>query len=275
MSNGESMAGAMAEMLQSILATPKHQRRLKSGTFWDKLGFEKRTAERVKHVLEWFQERHVIINLRRRHSRLELANDTFGTEDKNDWIILSLVHPPLGEAALPLNQSPEEAVPPFPEKWFAAIVKRTFVSEEDVRCLFAFKLFEHLGYHEPDFSFQHTVKIHAGISENDKKADIVLFNGEDRARDHALIDVETKNPANEITRKDVGQAASYAMWLKTPYYVLTNGDKVQVFLVMAGCDDVLRMSFTRTELREKWAELFRLLGKKAVVELKEGRRNSV
>jgi len=278
MSNGESMAEAMAaleEMFQSIVATSKHQQRLKSGTFWEKLKVEKRTPQRVKQVNDWFQERHVVVNLRRPHSMLELVNHTFGTEDKNDWIILSLVQPSPVTAVPEPNKCPQGAIRPFPEEWFTTIERRIFASEADVECLFAFKLFEHLGYQLSDFAFQHTVPIRAGRKERSKKADMVLFDGENHVPNHALIDVETKNPANDITDYDIGQAASYANWLKTPYYVLTNGKIVKVFLVMAGCPDVLRMSFQRPELRQKWDELLNLVGRKPVVAFKESRSKSV
>jgi hypothetical protein len=38
------------EILQSILATSKKQRRIRSGTFWKKFGFERRTGERIESV---------------------------------------------------------------------------------------------------------------------------------------------------------------------------------------------------------------------------------
>lgn len=45
-----SIPDVLEEMLQSILATEKRQRRLRSKTFWDLFGFNRRTADRVAHV---------------------------------------------------------------------------------------------------------------------------------------------------------------------------------------------------------------------------------
>ena len=42
-----SVADVVEEIFESILATPKCQCRLLSKTFWGKLGFERRTKERV------------------------------------------------------------------------------------------------------------------------------------------------------------------------------------------------------------------------------------
>lgn len=73
------------EIFQSILATPKRQRRLRSATFWDKFGFERRTKERVEQVRE---------ALRRRNLILSLEDANFGVEDKDEWVILSYIEPP-------------------------------------------------------------------------------------------------------------------------------------------------------------------------------------
>ena len=61
------------EMFQSILATPKRQRKLRSKTFWDKFGFSKRTKDRVSQVKEAFRQRGLLLNL---------DDESFGTEDK-------------------------------------------------------------------------------------------------------------------------------------------------------------------------------------------------
>ena len=84
------VADVVEEILQSILATPKRQRRLKSSTFWNMFGFERRTKERVEQVREALQTRAVIMN-----------NDdsNFGAEAKDEWIILSYIEPELPQVA--------------------------------------------------------------------------------------------------------------------------------------------------------------------------------
>jgi len=69
---------------QSILATPRRQRRLLSKTFWGKLGIRRRTKKRVEEVTG---------ALRQRGLTLKLDDAEFGTESKNAWLVLSYAEP--------------------------------------------------------------------------------------------------------------------------------------------------------------------------------------
>src|SRR5919112_130132 len=69
-----SFADVVEEIFESILATPKRQRRLLSKTFWGKFGFERRTKERVEEVQEALRQRNLF---------LSLSDEEFGTESKN------------------------------------------------------------------------------------------------------------------------------------------------------------------------------------------------
>lgn len=73
MSKNPPVADVVEEMLQSVLASPKRQRRLLSKTFWGKFGFKARTRERVEQVKT---------TLRQRALMFSLDDDTFGTESK-------------------------------------------------------------------------------------------------------------------------------------------------------------------------------------------------
>jgi len=275
MSNSESTTEAMAGMLQSILATPKHQRRLKSGTFWERLGYEKRTPGRVKDVREWLQQQHVIVNLAHRHSMLELANGTFGSEDKDDWIILTYVQPDPGQTAGLENHAQNTDTPTPPDSWFAKKVQQKFESENEVVCFFIVPLFEQLGWDEADFWLECPIEMYEGVTRVMKKGDLVIFNGENHSPANALIDVEAKKPTTPLDKYAVGQARSYATTLRTPYYVLTNGEEVRVYLFqVASPEDALLMAFTRPELRQQWSKLYELLGKRAVLAFKERRSKS-
>lgn len=48
MKNNLTTTETTEEMLASILATPKKQKRLKSSTFWRKFGVERRSKERIE-----------------------------------------------------------------------------------------------------------------------------------------------------------------------------------------------------------------------------------
>ena len=67
------------------------------------------------------------------------------------------------------------------------------------------------------------------------------------------------------------------MRLSPVYYVLTNGDDVEVYLYqMTVANDVRVMpSFKRTDLKQKWPELFKLLCKEQVLRMKNHRQQII
>ncbi len=80
MSNVLSVSKVSDEILQSILATSKNQRRIRSGTLWKKFGFERRTRERIESVKFAFKERGITFNL---------EDSRFGSERRSELIVLS------------------------------------------------------------------------------------------------------------------------------------------------------------------------------------------
>jgi type I site-specific restriction endonuclease len=112
--------------------------------------------------------------------------------------------------------------------------------------------------------------MHEGVSLVTKVADFVLFNGTGRSKEAALLTVEAKKASRPLTEAVAGQALGYAMWLTTPYYLVTNGDEVRVYLSWgAVAPDVMLMNFKRSEMRQNWDVFFKTLNKAAVVERKK------
>lgn len=70
------------EILQSILITSKKQRRIRSGSFWKKFGFERRTKERIEAVKSALNSRSITLNL---------DDSQFGAERRSELIILSYI----------------------------------------------------------------------------------------------------------------------------------------------------------------------------------------
>lgn len=111
-----------------------------------------------------------------------------------------------------------------------------------------------------------------GVTKVNKQADFVLFNGLSRAKDDVLVIVEVKGHNHFVTQDAVEQAQSYAFRLTPPYYMVTNGDEVRVFIFRGAIQpDVMLMKFGRAELKEQWAQLYRTLNKKTVVAFKKTR----
>ena len=280
MGNDESMAEAMAEMAQSVLATPNHRRRLKSGTFWERLGCKRRTPERIKEVCELLEHHCVSVSLRARHSMDELLDVAFGNEDRADWVVLTHQGPASMQSVSPEATTQPDIVTTPLDSWFQDVIQLSFRSEADVVYKFIGPLFEHLGYEEPDIAYEHPVEMYFGREKfKDKEADVVLFMRDDHVNDthkheNTLIVAEAKKLGKPIDADVEGQARSYAMWLSPVYYVVTNGEDVKVFLYqMTAAEDILVMPpIKRADLKQRWPELFKLLCKKRVLEVKEKRR---
>lgn len=76
-----SVIEVVDDIFKSILPTLKKQRRMRSGTFWNKFRFERRTKERVEAVKTALKERAILINL---------EDALFGSEKRDEVIVLKL-----------------------------------------------------------------------------------------------------------------------------------------------------------------------------------------
>ena len=261
MSKSPPIADVMEEIFQSILATPKRQRRLRSSTFWDKFGFGRRTKERVELVKDALRKHEGLI--------INLDDERFGIEDKDEWIILSYIEPKLPPSALPPEDLSKD-IPTPDDAWFTLLEQRVFESEREVEYYFVVPLVEQLGYTEDDFAIGYPVQMYEGVNKVKKEADFVLFNGLSRAKEDALLIIEAKKTERILTEDAAGQARAYAMWLSVPYYLVTNGDDIRVYLFRGAVQpDVMLMNFKRSDLRQQWRTLYRTLNKVAVLEYKE------
>jgi hypothetical protein len=254
------VSDVVEDVFQSILATPKRQRRLRSSTFWDKFGFERRTKDRVEQVKEALRQRSLILNL---------DDAAFGTESKDEWLVLSYIEPELPPAAMQMDL-PTTEIPTPPDSWFTLMEQRAFESEREVEHYFIVPLLENLGCEEADFAIGYPVQMYEGVKKVNKEADLVLFNDLSRAKEDALLIVEAKKSEKILTEDAVGQARAYAMWLSTPYYLVTNGDEIRLYLFRGAVQpDVMLMTFKRGDLRAQWTALYQTLNKTAVLNYKE------
>ncbi len=251
-----AVAEVVEEIYQSILASPQRQRRLLSKTFWGKFGFARRTKERVEEVKEALRQRDVVFNL---------DDAAFGAEAKNEWIVLSYVEPSVTQV-----ERPPKDIPTPPRSWFEMLEQREFESQREVEYYFIGPLLEQLGYEEDDFAIGYPVQMYQGVKKVNKEADFVLFNGISRSREDALLVVEAKKAGRPLTEDAVGQARGYAMWLITPYYMVTNADEIRLYLFRGVMQpDVRLLSFKRSELHENWAALYEAINRAAIIEYKQ------
>lgn len=203
MTKQNSVQDVVEEMFQSVLATPKRERRLLSKTFWNSFGFKARTKDRVTQVGEALRQHSLLVNL---------DENVFGSEDRDTWIILTYVEPPQPPAVNKSKHTAQKTLIPQDE-WFELIANREFESEREVEYYFVIPLLEKLGYIEDDLAVGFPVQMYEGVKRVNKEADFVLFNGRSRAKEDALLVVEAKKANRILTDDASGQARAYAMWL--------------------------------------------------------------
>ena len=98
----------------------------------------------------------------------------------------------------------------------------------------------------------------------------IVLSLQTRPKEDALLIVEAKKAGRVLTEDSAGQARAYAMWLTTPYYIVTNGNDIRVYLFRGAMQpDVLLMNFKREELRQHWGALYKYLNKSAAIEYKD------
>ncbi len=197
--------------------------------------------------------------------------------EREGWVILSVTDPHLPVGTF----TPSETVRAdgtredmLPDSWLDTIKGKVFNSEKEVEIRFVLPLLERLGYTEEDRADGYPVEQIVGVKKTKTEADFVLFNGLNRSKDSALLVVEAKNVGKKLA-DHVGQARSYAMFLGTPYYLVTNGDDIRVFLYRSPIEsDVEVFKSTRRDISSTFPTLFNLVSKQAIIEYKRRRATS-
>jgi len=194
--------------------------------------------------------------------------------ERDGWVVLSVTEPqlPVGDFA------PKEHVDAegnrkelTPDVWLETIASKSFNSEKEVEIRFVLPLLERLGYSEEDRADGYPVEQVVGVRKTKTEADFVLFNGRNRSKDSALFVVEAKNVGKNLA-DHIGQARSYAMFLGTPYFLVTNGDDIRAFLYRSPIEsDVEVFKSTRRDISSTFHTLFNLVSKQAVIAYKQRR----
>ena len=254
-----SVMDVVSAIHQSVLATPKKKRQLRSSTFWHQFGIKNRTEERVKEIKAALDKHHLMISI---------DDAEFGKEDKKDWIRVIVVEPPLPKLP-PGPNLPDGPTPTPSDAWFLLMEQRIFESEKEVEFYFIMPLLEKLGYMEDDFAIGYPVEMYEGVRHVTKEADVVVFNGTNRSKENTLLVVEAKKSNKIITDDAIGQARAYSMWLSPPYFVVTNGNEIHVYLFRGAVQsDMLIINLNRNDLRLNWDQLYKTLNKASVIERK-------
>jgi hypothetical protein len=191
--------------------------------------------------------------------------------ERDGWVVLSVTDPqlPVGDFSQEDQEDSEGNNRDLaPDVWLTTISLKSFNSEKEVEIRFVLPLLERLGYSEEDRADGYPVEQVVGVRKTKTEADFVLFNGLNRSKDSALMVVEAKNVGKKLA-DHIGQARSYAMFLGTPYFLVTNGDDIRVFLYRSPIEsDVEVFKSTRRDISSTFSILFNLVSKKAIIEYK-------
>lgn len=243
---------ATEKIRSALAATPKKSRRILLKTLLGEFGFKVRSTDRLARITEGLNSIGILV-----------SPDLTSCE-REDWVTLSLMDPGVpiktDEAGLPATPDISQ------ESWFEDVQAKAFASEREVEIRFVVPLLEQLGYDEQDRADGFPVDIVVGVRKTRAEADFVLFDGSRREVGNVLLVVEAKSSGKRLS-DHVAQARSYAMFLHSPYYLLTNGDELRVFLYRSPIEaDVEVYRGHRSTLRESFSDLYRLIGRSAVVE---------
>lgn len=251
------------EIKGAIESTPKRAKRILCKTLLKECGFQVKTKDRAELLMKTFTEAGITV----------IPNLT--ECDRDDWITLSFVQPSVPvEDFLPGNNliSDKEVAKTVDDLWFNELLTKSFDSEKEVEIRFILPLLDRLGYSEDDRADGYPVEIYEGVRKTTKEADFVLFDGRNRCKDNALLVIEAKAMGKKLADY-IGQARTYAIWLGTPYYLVTNGDEIRVFLYRSPIEsDIEVYTAQRKDLRESFRNLYNLISKKAIVEYQKRKK---
>lgn len=253
-----SLQSVALEIYQSILATPKHERKLRSKTFWGRFGIRRRTSYLIDGVKEALKQQGI---------KAYLNDGILGQEEKDQWIIL-ICDPPV--VFPPTSMSANNPIPYPSDDWFNIIESRAFESEREVEYYFITPLLESVGFGEEDIYIGYPVNMFEGVRHVKKEADFVVFNGSSRAREDILLVIEAKSSKKKLTSDADGQAKSYARELAAPYYLVTNATETHLYRNRGGLKtDEQLLNFKCSDLRSHWEMLYGHINKDAIIECKE------
>lgn len=246
----------MTTIRESVEASKTRSRRILCRTLLTNFGFRNRTPDRMALLDSLFEQHGIHV-------------DPLPSQAERDgWLHMTLDD----DWPKPTYPLPH---PQLSDSWFTAIHGEVLESEREVEMHFVSPLFQQLGYgydHEvAEFKFV----AWQGVTKLNPEADLVYFENTDHSIDHGnlLVLVECKTPAHKFP-EGVGQARSYAYWLKPVYYVVTNGDYLVAYLNQGGTSEDPRvLEITRANLQNDFAKAWDILNYDAAREAK--RQNKV
>ena len=234
-------AEIVATLRRSIELGQRKSRRMRAHRFKDLFGFQAWSPARREMVGKLLSDEGVVVQ-----PPLEEAG-------RDDWLVFSIPAPGV-RTATPAEPRPTPA-------WFADMAGLRLGSEREV------EMFEQLGYCEEQEAAGFGFVMWEGVRQHHAEADLLYFATElhDVVKGDPLVLVECK-AVGKGPDAGLGQARSYAYWLKPAYYLVTDGDYLSVWNYQGGAvPDVRVYEARRTTLSEKFDELQAVLNPQAAL----------
>jgi hypothetical protein len=249
-------ATIITEIKSAIESSSKKSKRLLLKTLLRNFGLKAKTKERAETLTKDLNDAGIFVT--------PFLIDC----DRNEWVTLSISDPPIPIAEKEITST----IQCENNEIFNEIIGKRFNTEKEVEIRFILPLLSLLGFTEEDRADGYPVEIYEGVKKSIKEADFVLFDGKNRAKDNALLVVEAKTVEKKLD-KYVPQARSYAMWLGTPYYLVTNGEDIKIFHFRSAISsDVEVFNGKRQDLSATFGNLYRYINKEAIIEYKRQRK---
>lgn len=251
MTRKKDPAEVVATIRRSIEVSRRGSRRVRFDRLRDLFGFHAWSPPRKELVTRLLADQGIAVQ------------PPLGEAGLNDWIVLSLPQLP--------PQRDDRPDPRPSDEFFSHLESIQLGSEREVEIHFVSPLFRELGYSEEQEAVGFPFDTWEGVHHRVAEADLLYFT-DDRHRltdGEPLVLVECKD-IDKGPDSGVGQVRSYSFWIKPAYYVTTNGQVLTVYNYQGGAvPDVKVLELKRSELRERFDELYRVLNPRAAYEARQ------
>ncbi|MFZ6027289.1 MAG: type I restriction enzyme HsdR N-terminal domain-containing protein [Chloroflexota bacterium] len=150
----------------------------------------------------------------------------------------------------------------FRNHWIQILPKMNYRNEIEVEVKFIQPLLDYLGYKPNEYCLRYPVTIQVGRQQNKGSADWVV--GRKNSNEFVVnFVIEAKEPNQQLDEYVKGQARSYTFALNAPIYVLTNGQKIQVYQRGVQVDECV-FDCDVENLSDQWENLEKIIGVSAI-----------
>jgi len=239
-------------------------KRIKVRTLIKKFGFLKRTEESSRKITQLLAGNGIYLN----PSIMKIGEVWKLTLD--DRVTLShKIKEEAEKKEYKLNRNFND------DAWFDKLNDRIFRTEREVETKFIIPLLYKLGYIEDDRYDGMIFKAYNGSKSTILETDFSLFDAEnENLENQVLLVVEAKKEDRLVKEVELAKAQkqtkSYAIWLSCHYGLVTDARKIQVLNLFPSIGGIVVIFECQvSELKERFEELYNLIGKQSLVEYYE------